>query len=194
MPRSFSAILACVFLVSCLAIGIGAAPVQAATAYKLDAQPNGGGTGYLGSFSLEYLDGTRMDECRGGIIPGSFTGVWDSANGEHNLEFFTTVEYVPTFGGPWGVAPFPFSDVAYGQSGQIYPAWTFTGCTGWYYSKDLATRYNENDPDLVGNTEGDGWYAWNYTQSPVPIPPSVFLLGAGLMGLAVARRKKRSGP
>ena len=34
---------------------------------------------------------------------------------------------------------------------------------------------------------------WTYTQTPVPLPPSVFLLGAGLIGLAVARRKKRLG-
>jgi hypothetical protein len=57
----------------------------------------------------------------------------------------------------------------------------------WFFGTPVAGT------DLVNQT-GFSSVAWEYEKvSAVPLPPSAFLFGAGLIGLAWARRKKRLG-
>lgn len=80
----------------------------------------------------------------------------------------------------------------------------FPGQT-WKSIEDVPAYDAEHSP-LTDGTNVDGYWvfltvqgatfpspAWVWTCTQVPLPSSVFLLGAGLIGLAVARRKKRLG-
>lgn len=166
--------LACVLLVIYLSIGFGAGPA-AATTYHLIATslhktflmphiPDYGG------FEIRYEDANgsgsfSMDE----VAPGwLFSGLSTDGDGSG-----------AGYGGYWNelvTVPGP----GYG---------TFTdGGPGGYW-----VFHRGYEPSTL-TAPYDAWSYTQHTHGAVPLPPSVFLLGAGLMGLAAARRKKRSGP
>jgi hypothetical protein len=178
MPRSFKTILACVFLVSFLALGIGAAPAQAHTTYMFYAEQYD--RDYVCgdiSFSLRYVDANdngrlSIDE----IVPGSFSNdVW---------------YYLPDYagGGPGGTWQHVtgVTRMAGNPNPYYFPVWILDGPGPpgeflWFFS----------------TADGKGavmdYRAYSYSQTEVvPLPPSVFLLGAGLLGLAGWGRLKKS--
>jgi hypothetical protein len=158
MSHSFKTILACVFLVSFLAIGFGAAPVQATTylftatsVYPLAAS----------DFTLTYEDSGVDPRFSIGEL-GSFSGVvlwWNFV-----WTPCPTILAVPSYDA--GISPF--------TDGEAGPTWTFArGVDG--YPLNWLTN------------------SWTYEQTEVvPLPPSVFLLGSGLLGLLGWRRFRKA--
>jgi hypothetical protein len=91
--------------------------------------------------------------------------------------------------------------------GTFSGVWTISPYIDWKTSLESVPAYDPSySPYTNGVNDywvfGDGVFGdanlsaslFTYTQTPeVPIPPSVFLLSAGLIPLAWARRKKRLG-
>jgi hypothetical protein len=149
-------------LFSFLAILTG--PAVAATTYDFVAT---GKPGFAaGNFSLQYVDADGDARFSlNELVPGSFSGVWCQP-GTQYAWFDTVVSLVPSH------AYSPYTD---GSGGTI---WEFD-VSPWNGSYEWQVNAA----------------SWTYTQSPVstvPIPPSAFLLGAGLLGLAGRRRLKKS--
>ena len=166
----WKASLACVILFSFLAIGIGAAPVQAYTTYELTMH---GSLGYP-DFSVYYIDydgDAKMSEDEmlfgGAIFPSPPTG----SQGIY-LPFFSSLflqaTTVPAYGPGEGSV---FTDGS-GGSQFVPPYWIFAG---------------------NGQTAYVPEYVWTQTEIETALPPSALLLGSGLIPLAWARRKKRLG-
>jgi len=173
MPRSFNAILACVFLVSFLAIGFGAAPVQA-TSYLFTATTVDRYADMYGDFTLIYADSSfsprfSIDE----LVAGTFSGTTFTMGDMRPPGFaYETIDRVP------GYDPVraPYTD----GTGTEYNG------LEWRFSHDWGGGVVEIGPGLPPDL-------WTYTQvEVVPLPPSVFLLGAGLIGLAGWRRFRKS--
>ena len=164
MPRMFTAPLACVLLFSFLAIGIGAGRVTPAQA------------------DITYqLIATPTDIGRGAGL-GGFSLQYFGQNGD---SLFHVAELVPGSFSGLSVVGYPVFDILDGAAGTqadspftdedpVYRSWTFHSTTLWSLS-----------------AAGDDW---KYERNIVPIPPTALLLGAGLIPLAWARRKKRLGP
>lgn len=168
MPRSLKAILVCVFLVSFLAILTVTAPVQADTTYLLSAHSQ---YWQFSDFSLQYVDSIHADgKFEIGEFPGAtFSGMtWTYSNyGDPPLtDTYNLIVFVPVNSGTS-----PFTESIGGDN-----SWGFTQAG--------------SPPGYHGVQDS----IWTYSQEVVvPLPPSVFLLGAGLIGLALARRKKLWG-
>lgn len=166
MSRRFIVPLAGVLLFSFLALGIGPAPVIAsAVVYDFTATSH---DPIFGSFSLKYTDwiGDALLTTLDEVVPGSFSGVWVNYSYPDAPVFYTDLCIgVPHYVGPW--TPF---------DGTL---------NGWFFGFGG-----------IANEGPDGGAVWTYSESPspAPIPPSVFLLGAGLFGLAGWRRFRKSCP
>jgi hypothetical protein len=169
MLRLLTTPLACVFLVLLLAMGFGASPVQSYTTYTLSATDNGKYPTFSG-FSLRYIDSIHVDGRFeiGELVEGSFTPVTFMSYGP-----YTKLQNVPAY----DEAQSPYTDGEVGLPGNMEYYWVF-----WDEVHQYGLSYLQGD--LAYTQTAD-------PKPPVPIPPSVFLLGAGLIGLAVARRKKR---
>jgi hypothetical protein len=166
MPRSFSASLACVLLVLFLAIGFGTAQVQADTTYLLTATSI---NWQVSGFTLTY-EGTGPDPKFdiGLLVLGSFSGVDCMQPDDGNSQTFESrYWFTDLLSVPAGSSSSPLTD-------GVSNVWKF-GRAGTPADVIMLPSY------------------WTYEQHAVPLPPSVFLLGAGLIGLAVARRKNRLG-
>jgi hypothetical protein len=176
MLRLLTTLLACIFLVSFLAIGFSAGPVQADQTFLLSATSKD--AEYVGNFSLRYVD---VDNDRSfsheELVTGSFSGfTWGvKAGGGMNGITLTRLLQVPA------VPNFPYTDQhRWPIYPPEYPFWLFQERVAEFVYVVMIDDENYGGP-------------WTYGQTAVPIPPSVFLLGAGLLGLAAARRKKRLG-
>jgi hypothetical protein len=175
MPRSLKTLLSSVFLVSFLAIGFGAGPVQAVTTYMFYAE-NHQPAWCVGDFSLLYVDydgdGKLSTE---EVVPGSLSQTLYY----HDLDGMGDWLIVDVYRVP-GENAGPLTDTS-----QVIPGATSMAWWGFYTERPLPWGWSTFEPD------GRGFL---YSQvEVVPLPPSVFLLGAGLIGLLVARRKKRLG-
>jgi|WetSurMetagenome_2_1015567.scaffolds.fasta_scaffold15274_3 hypothetical protein len=183
MLRSWKAISACVFLGSCLAILTISAPAQAHTTYLLTATPLNP-YGAESGFSLRYVDADVSQRFSiHELVPGSFSGHTD-----YSGIVFPTLLYVPV----------------HDDRGPGYPESPYTDTLWHSLEMASADAYGKGAPFLwifqrvSGVFEGEKLYktevyfhdVFTYTQveAPVPLPASVFLLGAGLIGLAGWRR------
>jgi hypothetical protein len=174
MARSLKAILACVFLVSFLSLGSGAGPVQAGTTTYMFYAENHQPPWIVGDFSLLYVDydgdGKLSTE---EVVPGSLS---------------RTLYYHSIFGeGDWLIVDLyrvpgenagPLTDTS-----QVIPGANSMKWWGFYTDHPLPWGGLQYEPDGSG---------FSYSQTEVvPLPPSVFLLGAGLIGLAGWRRFRK---
>lgn len=85
-------------------------------------------------------------------------------------------------GNPFTVTPTPLGP----NGGNWMTPFTLTGGTG------LTNTGNQLELVITGNGRTDGMMVSGYTQSTVPEPSSMALLGTGLMGLIPLVRRKRS--
>lgn len=66
------------------------------------------------------------------------------------------------------------------------------------YTDEYSEYIPHDSRSWTFETSSHNWAAsgsaesWTYQQATVPLPPSVFLLGSGLVGLLVLRRFRRS--
>jgi hypothetical protein len=176
MPRSFKTILACVFLVSFLAISFGAGPVQADTTTYMFYAENHIGSWCVGNFSLQYVDldgdGKLSTE---EVVPGSLsrTLYWHDLYGGQGDWLIVDLYRVP------GENAGPLTDTS-----QVIPGANSMPWWGFY------TERERPGWGYIFEVDGRGFL---YSQTEVvPIPPSVFLLGAGLIGLAGWRRFRKN--
>ena len=169
MFRLLTAPLACVLLVTCLSIFPSPAFVMADVTYLLEAKTIA--PRYASDWSLQFVDaGEPNGLCtEAEIVPGSFTGVWLKVVKGGPLEFFTTIVHLP--------------------SSQIWP---FENGYG-------ANCFEVKTPDGFDFTDWPVEGLWAFTLTPpfqapsaVPIPPTVLLLGSGLLGLTGWRRFRKS--
>jgi hypothetical protein len=165
MSRSWKALLACVFVFSFLPIVTGAAPVQAVTTWDFRAESLY--PGIVSDFSLQYSDKNGDGRLTMNSTINEFiTGTFSGFWYYGIFHQYVPAHWVSVLVSVPGTAYVPLTD---GSGGD---AWAFLGDHGSYF---------------MGAT------FWRYSETPVPIPSSVFLLGAGLIGLVVARRNKRLG-
>ena len=165
MSRAANSPFSCLLLGCFLVILTIAAPAQADyVTYRIDATPTiiGQGGGW-GGFSLAYID--QDDDGRFSVKDDqllSFSGV--SLTGYPLFSVLT---------GAAGYNDTLYTDEIGTGSNPGYRSWTF-----------------ENSD---GSASGAA-FCWDYqqstVQSAVPLPPTAFLLGAGLMSLFWARRKR----
>lgn len=191
MLRLLTAPLACVFLVIFLVIGFGAVPVQGETTYKLVATSKhvplvDGHMPDAGDFIITYITDDPLGRFSLGAAWWSFSELATAGDGGHGEPLvgcgyggsWSGIEIVPVYS-----LASPYTD-GQGKSDSDMPMWGFT-------RPPMGVPYYPTEFTAEAT-------AWTYERTPytlpVPIPPSVFLLGAGLIGLAVARRKKRLGP
>lgn len=167
MARRFTVPLFFVLLFSFLAIVTVAAPARAFTTYDFIAHGVvGSGLGGVG-FSLKYIDQDgdglfSLDE----LVAGSFSGFTPPG-----LPHYVTILAVPVT-----------SDVSPLTDGGALPP--RTAGYGWDFFIEAPSLEPGSHEDWPPPTY------WTYTESAVPIPPSALLLGAGLIPLAWARRRK----
>jgi hypothetical protein len=164
MGRELLRVGACVLLFLVLGVGIGVAPARATTTtYILTATPFPSYTG-VASFWVTYTD-TDPDNLLGGL-----------GTGESTITGFSGV----TINGDVFPADIPFASIPYvpGYVNGSGENW------GWLFYYVNLTWFG------TGTAQGN---YFTYTIDPVPavpVPPSVLLLGTGLIALAWARRKK----
>ena len=163
MPRSLKAILACVFLLSFLAIITVDAPPLSAATYELTATWPGAP---LWGFALDWTDTNHGGLLQDGLfqldelVPESFTGVRFGTD-----TMYTFIDHVP------GVSTWS----------------SYTGGSANYW------MFGYYDSSGVPQLRPSHVVMWTYARTEVvPLPPSVFLLGAGLIGLAGWRRFRKS--
>ncbi len=171
MSRRFAVPLAYVLLFSFLAIGIGAAPVQATPiTYEFTATPVDPST--FSSFTLQYVDvdGDGLLN-QSEVVSGTFSGV----------QVLKAI-FTPGVSG-WANYPNLLAVPCYGSLMALGPGGETFGGYYWYFG-GVTEGY------MFCGTENGGF---TYSETPVPVPPSVLLLGVGLMPLAWARRKKLLG-
>lgn len=168
MSRWFAALGARVVVTSVLAILVFAAPLLADTTYELTATPAGDD---WTSFSLVWIDTVG-------------NGLFDGSG-------------LQSFSGPTHIAPNPGVFVA--TSILVVPRFDpdlspYTNGPATDLTPQLWVFGGSGTGTLAASTAfGAGAGQWTYTRTVVPLPSSVFLLGSGLIGLAVARRRKRWG-
>ncbi|MGP8049753.1 MAG: hypothetical protein ACLPYB_04005 [Desulfobaccales bacterium] len=116
------------------------------------------------------------------VVEGSYAGFSATLQGEPTTPVTTEVGFIvllgPSSAWTWEYAVQLTYD---GLPGDLLTATEIPLVTG------SATYY-----DVISLTGGDPtFYAAGGTIDPVPLPPSAFLLGSGLIALAWARRKQR---
>jgi hypothetical protein len=163
MPRNASACFACVLVFLFLAILTVPVTGHADTTYLFTAAQR---SGYpLPTFSLQYLDKDNDGKFSiDELVGGSFSGF--TAYGHTYNTIVTVPPYLDAPLSPWNS---PLTD----GEGPLYTNWAF---------KDASEYQGEFNPQN-----------WIESQIQVPLPATAVLLGAGLLPLAWARRKKRLG-
>jgi len=150
----------------CLAILAAPAPVRATITYDFTATQR---PGYpLPTFSLQYVD-TDSDGkfSLNELVADSFSGFTYGINNYHYITLITVPPYNNTPTSPW------YSPLTDGP-GSFFTNWVFM---------DASEHQLDVNP-----------YNWIESQTQVvPLPATVVLLGAGLLPLAWAHRKKLLG-
>jgi hypothetical protein len=182
MSQTVGTLIRHLVLGSFFAILIMAVPAQAVT-YQLIATPtdaardlNGPGMGF-GGFSLVYVD--QDNDARFEVSELlSFSGLTVGSYASDNTPVYTTY---PILLGAAGYQDTPYTDE--------YSVYEPHDSRSW-------GEFRTADNQLAMTA---GAFNWTYQQeivpqgNNVPLPPSVLLLGSGLISLAWARRKKRMG-
>jgi hypothetical protein len=164
MPRSFKTILACVLLITCLSIFPNPKFVEAAM-YEITATSL---YWQVGSWWLIFGDVGEPDgrfNQQYELAGSTFSGV-DLYSGYGRWDHYTMIQYLPS------ERVYPFAG-GFGAEGASF--WTDTG---WWWGCETVV--------------GLWTFTVNpYTADPVPLPPTVWLLGSGLLGLAGWRRFRK---
>lgn len=188
MPRRLSACFACFLVFSFLAILAAPAPVRAtATTYLFTAEAHpvnfvsNPSAVQWSTFSFQYtdLDGNGKVSLNE-IDMSTFNGVTEKDASGTSLFSSSTIYGVP-------VPPANPPDVNQLTVGSG------TGSGGQSIPPQLCYAWNFAPGDHGSDVGMAGVMLFTESQVPVPVPPSVFLLGSGLIGLAWARRKKLLG-
>jgi len=153
-----------------LVILSSATPGHATTiTYHLEATPYPAFSSLVSEFSLNWQEDTSGDGLfqLGELVPDSFRGVTHFP-GTGIEARYTVIVAIPHQS---STSPYTGGDVSQEDWYFGYPGSNDWGVTpgAWSYSRSVI-------PDSV-----------------VPLPPSAYLLGAGLIWLAVARRRKQGG-
>jgi len=142
--------------------------VSADTTYLLTATTPAGN---LSGFSLSYADADHnqrftLDE----LVPDSFSGMTYITGNPNYSGLWKEIAAVPVYDSV--VSPYTNGPGYYGYE------------TYWYFTSGPVSGYGLLAPSST----------WSYNQTAVPLPPSVLLLGSGLLGLAAVgwRRRKPS--
>jgi hypothetical protein len=181
MTNKFSVSLACILCFAWLVTLSSPAPGRADTTYLFTASPTPAASAAgIPGFTLTYLD-TDGDSLFSLDELISFSGFYTYSqdfNGNSHTWHWTTITGVP----PQETNP----------SSPWYSLFTdgINNPYGWYMSGLHWSTYFPNPTAAYAQYQQDTWVE---TQVPVPIPPTALLLGAGLIPLAWARRKKRLG-
>jgi hypothetical protein len=123
--------------------------------------------------------------------PGTVTGV--TSEGEMGHLFYITLENptgVDGVGTPIGifVNKGPFKNISEG----FYTSTTHNGYQYYCFSFDNGQQNIADINSWYGAINGLAVHAGNIGSSAVPLPPTVLLLGSGLLGLAGWRRFRKS--
>ncbi|MGO9175291.1 MAG: PEP-CTERM sorting domain-containing protein [Desulfobaccales bacterium] len=128
-----------------------------------------GTSNFFGSLNLNFLDGT--------ITADNPTYGWTASSGFNGIVFTDTTK-VPNFNS------FNLVSIT-GYPPTVDPILSFN-------ADQLIVNFNAASSDNLGTNPG-AFYTFSYSYgTPVPLPPSMLLLGSGLLGLVGWRRFRKS--